>query len=150
MLAHRLRLIIEGQRQAARHATPTRREPAQVEQHGELALHRQTARTLWRQQDVGLTMTEYKIVALLASHKGEVLTYRAIYDTAHYEGFVAGSGEHGLQHQRPLAAEAHPPEVPGGRSRLCRDREQAGRRLRLARARALTAHLEEGRLRKPE
>ncbi len=48
-----------------------------------------------RQQDVGLTMTEYKIVALLVSHKGEVLTYRAIYDTAHYEGFVAGSGEHG-------------------------------------------------------
>ena len=95
VLAHRLRLIIEGQRQAPAVPAPTPGEPAQVEHHGELALHRQTARTLWRQHDVGLTMTEYKIVALLASHKGEVLTYRAIYDTAHYEGFVAGSGEHG-------------------------------------------------------
>ena len=99
VLAHRLRLIIEGQRRLPGGATPAPAGPAteqvQVEQHGELALHRQTARTLWRQQDVGLTMTEYKIVAQLVSHKGEVLTYRTIYDTAHYEGFVAGSGEHG-------------------------------------------------------
>jgi two-component system response regulator ChvI len=91
VLAHRLRLIIDGQRQAP--ATPVQ---PQLEQHGELALHRQMARALWRRQDVGLTMTEYKIVALLASHKGEVQSYRAIYDTAHYEGFVAGSGEHGF------------------------------------------------------
>jgi two-component system response regulator ChvI len=103
VLAHRLRLIIEGQRRQSAAPVPAPAGPlggplggpADVEQHGELALHRQTARTLWRQQDVGLTMTEYKIVALLASRKGEVLTYRAIYDTAHYEGFVAGSGEHG-------------------------------------------------------
>jgi len=95
VLAHRLRLIIEGQRRPSAGATPAPAEPPQIEQHGELALHRQTARTLWRQHDVGLTMTEYKIVALLASHKGEVQSYRAIYDTAHYEGFVAGSGEHG-------------------------------------------------------
>jgi two-component system, OmpR family, response regulator ChvI len=95
VLAHRLRLIMEGQRQASAAPAPSQAEPTQVEQHGELVLHRQTARTLWRHQDVGLTMTEYKIVAQLVSHKGEVLTYRAIYDTAHYEGFVAGSGEHG-------------------------------------------------------
>ena len=95
VLAHRLRLIVEGQRRLPGAATKPPAEPPELEQHGALALHRQTARTLWRQQDVGLTMTEYKIVALLASHKGEVQSYRAIYDTAHYEGFVAGSGEHG-------------------------------------------------------
>lgn len=95
VLAHRLRLIVEGQRRSPDNATKPPVGPPELEQHGELALHRQTARTLWRQQDVGLTMTEYKIVALLASHKGQVQTYRAIYDTAHYEGFVAGSGEHG-------------------------------------------------------
>jgi two-component system response regulator ChvI len=94
VLAHRLRLIVEGQRRPGASAKPPA-GPPELEQHGALALHRQTARTLWRQQDVGLTMTEYKIVALLASHKGEVQSYRAIYDTAHYEGFVAGSGEHG-------------------------------------------------------
>ena len=49
-----------------------------------------TARALWRQHDVGLTTTEYKIVVRLVSHKGEPQTYRAIYDTARYEGFVAG------------------------------------------------------------
>jgi two-component system response regulator ChvI len=95
VLAHRLRLIIDGQRQSPASVTATPVEPQQVDRHGELALHRQTARTLWRQQDVGLTMTEYKIVALLVSRKGQVHSYRAIYDTAHYEGFVAGSGENG-------------------------------------------------------
>ena len=40
-----------------------------------------------------MTVMEYKIVVLLVSHKGEVQTYRAIYDTAYYAGFVAGSGE---------------------------------------------------------
>jgi len=54
-----------------------------------------TARALWRQQDVGLTITEYRIVTLLVSPEGQLQTYRAIYDTAHYAGFVAGSGEQG-------------------------------------------------------
>ena len=95
VLAHRLRLIIDRQRQLPAGATPAQPEPSEVEHHGALALHRQTARLLWRQQDIGLTMTEYKIVALLVSRKGQVQTYRAIYDTAHYEGFVAGSGDNG-------------------------------------------------------
>jgi two-component system, OmpR family, response regulator ChvI len=91
VVAHRLRLIIEGQRQL-----PAAPAPAlEVEHHGELALHQGTARALWRQRDVGLTITEYKIVAQLVASKGQLQTYRAIYDTAHYEGFVAGSGENG-------------------------------------------------------
>ena len=89
VLAHRLRVIIAGQR-ALQAAAMT-----QTERNGDLTLHRVTARALWRQQDVGLTLTEYKIVVRLASQKGAPLTYRAIYDIAHYEGFVAGSGEHG-------------------------------------------------------
>jgi two-component system response regulator ChvI len=66
-----------------------------AEQHGELALHPATARALWRQLDIGLTITEYKVVTLLVSHKGEPQTYRAIYDAAHYEGFIAGSDGQG-------------------------------------------------------
>ena len=50
-----------------------------------------TERALWRQRDVGLTVAEYKIVALLVSGKG-IHTYRTIYDTVHYAGFAAGSG----------------------------------------------------------
>lgn len=93
VLAHRLRLIIEGHRRRA--ATGDGDTQAQVERHGELALNQQTARALWREHDVGLTMTEYKIVVLLVSHKGQIQTYRAIYDAAHYEGFVAGTGDSG-------------------------------------------------------
>lgn len=90
VLAHRLRVVIEGQRQP-----PPAAAMPEIERQGELTLDRQTARALWRGQDLALTMTEYKIVALLVSPKGRLQTYRAIYDVAHYEGFVAGSGEHG-------------------------------------------------------
>ena len=87
VLAHRLRVIIEGQRVLPVETTP--------QLHGELTLHPSMARALWWQQDVGLTIMEYKIVTLLVSHKGEPKTYRALYDAAHYAGFVAGSGERG-------------------------------------------------------
>ncbi len=93
VLAHRLRLIIDGQRQAA--GSSTAAPQPQAERHGELALHLSTARALWQEQDVALTMTEYKVVAQLASHKGEAQTYRALYDAAHYEGFIGGAGQHG-------------------------------------------------------
>jgi two-component system response regulator ChvI len=90
VLAHRLRVILEGQRQIPTTAM------LEVERHGELALYPSTARALWRQRDVGLTVTEYKIVTLMVSGKG-IQSYRTIYDTVHHAGFVAGSGERGYQ-----------------------------------------------------
>jgi two-component system response regulator ChvI len=92
VLARRLRVIIEAQRVVVPAAGATTLE---AERHGDLTLHAATARALWRQLDVGLTITEYKLVVLLVSHKGQPQTYRALYDAAHYAGFVAGSGEHG-------------------------------------------------------
>ena len=92
VLARRLRVIIEAQRVLVPAAGTTTLE---VERHGDLALHPATARALWRQLDVGLTITEYKLVVLLVSRKGEPQTYRALYDAAHYAGFVAGSGDQG-------------------------------------------------------
>ena len=44
-----------------------------------------------------LTLGEYKIVHLLASNAGRYVTYRAIYDRLHYEGFIAGSGADGYR-----------------------------------------------------
>ena len=67
VLAHRLRVIIEGRRRLPAATMP------EVERRGEPALHPATARALWRQQDVGLTITEYKIVMRLVSNKGETL-----------------------------------------------------------------------------
>jgi len=89
VVAHRLRLIIQSSR-ALSGGTMT-----ETERIGDLTLLRVTERALWRQQDIGLTVMEYKILLRLVSQEGEPLSYRAIYDTAHYEGFVAGSGEHG-------------------------------------------------------
>jgi two-component system response regulator ChvI len=85
VLAHRLRVILEGQRHMPAPAT------LEVERHGELTLYPSTARALWQQRDTGLTVTEYKIVSLLVSGAG-IQSYRTIYDTAHYVGFIAGSG----------------------------------------------------------
>jgi two-component system, OmpR family, response regulator ChvI len=88
VLARRLRVVLEGQRQVPALAVP------KIERHGELSLHPSIARALWRQQDVGLTLMEYKVVTLLVAGKG-IHTYRAIYDTMHYPGFAGGNGDHG-------------------------------------------------------
>ena len=64
---------------------------------GMLVLHTNVRRAQWNDIDVGLTMGEYHIVHLLASNVGRWVTYRAIYDRLHYEGFIAGTGENGYR-----------------------------------------------------
>lgn len=86
VLAHRLRAILDGHRQMPTAAMP------EVARHGELALYPLTARALWRGLDVGLTVSEYKVLTLLVS-EATPQTYRAIYDTVHFAGFIAGAGE---------------------------------------------------------
>lgn len=51
----------------------------------------------WRGRDIGLTVVEQRIVGLLVAHAGQPVSYRAIYDQVHYEGFVAGDGERGFK-----------------------------------------------------
>jgi len=89
VLAHRLRVVIETPQGLAPSAKP------EAQRHGFLLLSLDSARALWRFQDVDLTVTEFKIVLFLVSPKGKLRTYRDIYDIAHYTGFVAGTGEHG-------------------------------------------------------
>jgi two-component system response regulator ChvI len=64
---------------------------------GKLLLRPDISRAYWKDVDVGLTLGEYKIVHLLASNAGRYVTYRAIYDRLHYEGFIAGSGANGYR-----------------------------------------------------
>jgi two-component system response regulator ChvI len=64
---------------------------------GKLLLRPQTSRGFWNGVDVGLTLGEYNIVHLLASNAGRYVTYRAIYDRLHYEGFIAGTGHDGYR-----------------------------------------------------
>jgi two-component system response regulator ChvI len=64
---------------------------------GRLVLRPEVSRAYWDGVDVGLTLGEYNIVHLLASNVGRYVTYRAIYDRLHYEGFIAGSGADGYR-----------------------------------------------------
>jgi two-component system response regulator ChvI len=64
---------------------------------GRLTLRPAISRAYWDGVDIGLTLGEYNIVHLLASNVGHYVTYRAIYDRLHYEGFIAGSGEYGYR-----------------------------------------------------
>jgi len=57
----------------------------------------ESSRAYWNQVDVDLTLGEYNIVHLLASNVGRYVTYRAVYDRLHYEGFIAGDGANGYR-----------------------------------------------------
>ena len=64
---------------------------------GKLVLSSAVHRAYWKEVDVGLTVTEYDIVQLLASNVGRYFTYREIYDVQYYEGFIAGGGNQGYR-----------------------------------------------------
>lgn len=62
---------------------------------GALDLWMQSHRACWRKRRVPLTVTEFKIVRLLACRAGEGASYREIYDVVHGIGFLAGEGPEG-------------------------------------------------------
>jgi len=89
ILARRLRLIVRNKRQVP--ATD------QLFQCGYLILKPNAGRAYWGDVDLNLTISEFKIVHLIASRVGEYVPYRQIYDAMHYAGFVAGSGDEGYR-----------------------------------------------------
>jgi two-component system response regulator ChvI len=91
ILAKRIRLILESSKK------PEVMRAEEVLDVGPLQLKLRVCRASWNGADVGLTLTEYKIVQLLVTNLGNHLTYRAVYDTMHHEGFIAGSGEDGYR-----------------------------------------------------
>ena len=64
---------------------------------GRLLLRPAMSRALWNDRDVDLTVSEFKIVLLLATNAGGHVTYRAVYDCMHYVGFIGGAGETGYR-----------------------------------------------------
>jgi two-component system, OmpR family, response regulator ChvI len=91
ILARRLRLLLKASKSAA--APPS----ASLVVCGKLVLNPNVSRAYWNDSDVGLTLVEYNIVHLLASKSGRWVTYRAIYDRVHHEGFIGGSGKDGYR-----------------------------------------------------
>lgn len=64
---------------------------------GRLEVHFRINRVYWDERLVPLTTTEFRVTQLLASHAGEDVAYRAIYDVVHGRGFVAGDGTFGYR-----------------------------------------------------
>src|SRR5690348_7514305 len=93
ILLKRLQLIAEGGRPAPEPETagpPWR-------QLGELALRFDTNRAIWAGRSVDLTLTEFKILTLLAEKAGQDVGYREIYDLVHGKDFIAGHGSEGYR-----------------------------------------------------
>ncbi len=62
-----------------------------------LLLRLDMCRAYWKDTDLDLSLGEYNLVHLLVSNVGRYMTYRAIYDRLHYEGFIAGDGVDGYR-----------------------------------------------------
>jgi two-component system response regulator ChvI len=93
VIVKRLRMIAGPGRGARR----VEAEPEPLVCQGRLTLRPKVSRALWDGQDVDLTVTEYRIVELLAGQTGRFFSYRQVYDRMHYEGFLAGCGDDGYR-----------------------------------------------------
>lgn len=90
VLVKRLRRVVETAK-----AEPELR-PEERLACGKLVLRPEVSRAYWDGVDLGLTLGEYNIVHLLVQAPGSYVTYRAIYDRMHHEGFIAGIGPKGF------------------------------------------------------
>jgi two-component system response regulator ChvI len=96
ILVKRLRLIAEGVRPAPTLESEGRRS-GDVLRLGRLELRFDINRASWAGAPVDLTLTEFKIIALLALRVGEYISYREIYDLVRGKNFAAGYGDEGFR-----------------------------------------------------
>ncbi|HLF59115.1 MAG TPA: response regulator transcription factor [Alphaproteobacteria bacterium] len=64
---------------------------------GHLELRQDTGRALWKERQVELSLTEFKMLHYLVSRAGNDVRYRELYDLVHGKDFVAGPGEEGYR-----------------------------------------------------
>ncbi|HKU94917.1 MAG TPA: response regulator transcription factor [Vineibacter sp.] len=64
---------------------------------GALLLRPHICRAYWKNIDINLTLSEFKVVQLLTSKMDEYVSPREIYDCMHYAGFIGGTGEEGYR-----------------------------------------------------
>lgn len=95
ILVKRLNLITEGLRPAPE--ADSRRPVGETMHLGPLELRFDINRAAWKGATLDLTLTEFKIVALLALRTGEDVGYREIYDLVHGKDFIAGYGAEGFR-----------------------------------------------------
>jgi two-component system, OmpR family, response regulator ChvI len=91
-----MNILVRRLRLAGRNSPAERRCDATLE-HGHITLMPHAGRALWKGEDIGLTVGEFKIVHFLVERRGRAVSYREIYDRMHYCGFVAGYGDDGYR-----------------------------------------------------
>lgn len=100
ILLKRIHLIIGGRKTAAASSAPapvSSRAGEGVLVLGPLELRRDSHRAFWRGREVPLSVTEFRMVEMLAAAAGQDIPYRDLYDLVHGGGFVAGYGEEGYR-----------------------------------------------------
>lgn len=103
ILLKRMALILDGLKgakpaaEADSQAAATEGLGPAVLRRGLLELRRDTNRAFWNDKEVPLSITEFKMVDLLATRAGHDVRYRELYDLVHGEGFMAGYGSEGYR-----------------------------------------------------
>lgn len=96
ILAKRIDLILQGPKQRGEAGTASGDMSEDIEL-GRLQLAADNKRARWRDVEVPLSFTEFRIVHAMASRAGQDISYRDIYDMVHGKGFVAGPGPDGYR-----------------------------------------------------
>lgn len=95
ILQRRIELTLSGKRKTgSEEEMPDTKEKTG---HGHLSLRYDSKRAQWRDVNVGLTLTEFNIVAHLVKNAARDISYREVYDLVHGEGFFAGDGDAGYR-----------------------------------------------------
>lgn len=64
---------------------------------GPMRLRLESKRAFWKDSQVDLSLSEFRLVKALAEQAGQDVSYRALYDLVHGEGFFAGDGDMGYR-----------------------------------------------------
>jgi two-component system response regulator ChvI len=96
ILLRRIKLILEGVK-ARRSDAVAEAVTGPVFVRGNLELRRDTARAFWNGSEITLSITEFKMIDLLATREGQDVRYRELYDLVHGEGFITGNGAEGYR-----------------------------------------------------
>ncbi len=102
ILLKRMALILGGAKAGEQAGAAAASGPAAADKSGNvtlglLELSIDSSRAFWRKTQVDLTLTEFEIVRYMATHAGQDVKYREIYDIVHGKGFVAGEGPEGFR-----------------------------------------------------
>jgi len=102
ILLKRMGLILGGAKTGPQDGTAATGAAAPADKGGTvnvglLELSIDSSRAFWKKTQVELTLTEFEIVHYMATHAGQDVKYREIYDIVHGKGFVAGEGPEGFR-----------------------------------------------------